>query len=171
MWATSLSVNLWGFDRNTSVGPDKGAYFHPFFQRDQTLVVEKLRRVRAIPKIPAKERRRRQALLKPQQQSQSQAQEVKTKAKEPKESSENQKTKSSIQLDDGLSALLGVAETLSALRQQPPRAVAPAPELESPYNNVTAPNHSTSHADGAALTDTDTRQLGATRLPSRKRIF
>lgn len=170
MWGTFLSVNLWGFDRNTSVGPEKGAYFHPFFQRDQTLVVEKLRRVRAIPKIPAKERRRRQALLKPQQ-SQSQAQEVKTKAKEPKESSENQKTKSSIQLDDGLSALLGVAETLSALRQQPPRAVAPPPEVASPHHNFTTPYHSTSHADGAALTDTDTRQLGATRLPSRKRIF
>ena len=144
-----LSVNLWGFDRNTSIGPEKGAYFHPCFQRDQILVVEKLRRVRAIPKIPAKERRRRQALLKqqqspqhlqqaiqpqdppqlqqheaPQQQQPHQPLETAPDVYQPQSSLENPDTETTlIPQDDGLSTLLGVAETLSALRRQPPIGV------------------------------------------------
>ena len=157
-----LSVNLWGFDRNTSIGPEKGAYFHPCFQRDQPLVVEKLRRVRAIPKIPAKERRRRQALLKQQQQPPQQPQspqqaesqpyqppriqqqpqqllEMTTNATHPQTSSENPETTPLIPLvEDGLSALLGVAETLSALRRQPPPEVNAATSAVlaiSPFGN------------------------------------
>lgn len=53
-----MTVNLWGFDRITAIGPNKGAYRHPNFQRDQPLRVESLRRIRAIPKIPAKIRRK-----------------------------------------------------------------------------------------------------------------
>lgn len=51
------TVNLWGFDRITAIGPLKGAYIHPRFQRDLPLCVENLRRIRAIPKVPAKVRR------------------------------------------------------------------------------------------------------------------
>lgn len=142
-------MNLWGFDRNTSVGPEKGAYFHPFFQRDEALVVEKLRRVRAIPKVPAKERRRRQALVsrqsprfgetaipthpnqlhpQPQLQNQSPPQEVKTKVRDSIESPLDSpqpapEPPTRLSLDDGISTLLGVAETLNALRKQPPRVV------------------------------------------------
>lgn len=120
-------MNLWGFDRSTAVGPGKGAYFHPNFQRDEALVVEKLRRVRAIPKIPAKERRRRQALIRQQDQSHSQSSQppplLQTNATmKPQHSVKNHREGTEMDHDDdGLSTLLGVAETLSALRQQPPR--------------------------------------------------
>lgn len=56
-------LNLWGFDRIVKSGSEKGAYYHMHFLRDQPLVIQKMRRIRAIQKMPAKERRRRQALF------------------------------------------------------------------------------------------------------------
>lgn len=63
-------LNLWGFDRIVKNGLEKGAYYHMHFLRDEPLVIHKMRRVRAIKKVPAKERRRRQALFQqPKEQS------------------------------------------------------------------------------------------------------
>lgn len=148
-----LLVNLWGFERITVVGPEKGAYFHPHFQRDLPLVVEKLRRVRAIPKIPAKERRRREAAARAQQnESQSQPQAVKTKTKDkkmppaqspprdtapqppqppPSVAAAPLEIQQEAPVDDRISTLLGVAETLSSLRQQQPML----PVASVPRNN------------------------------------
>lgn len=52
----------------THLCPEKGAYFHPNFLRDEPLHIDKLRRVRAIKKVPAKERRRLEALKKGKQE-------------------------------------------------------------------------------------------------------
>jgi hypothetical protein len=66
-WIIAGSVNLWDFDRITYIGPEKGAYFHEKFQRDKPFDVQKLRRARAIKKVPAKERRRLEKLKEDQQ--------------------------------------------------------------------------------------------------------
>lgn len=62
------TVNLWGFDRIVQPGSEKGAYFHEHFLRGQPLIINQMRRIRAIKKIPARERRRREALCKLQKQ-------------------------------------------------------------------------------------------------------